>query len=299
MAPRRCAVLALSLVALTAGVFSVVGSCFAGALSPRRSPACHVRMAGPEGTKTYELWVDFRAQRLKKPQRTLQVSCGKVSLSPADGAASSLQAPQVKEGLLQLARGLREKFTKIGVEMPKGKLVNGVIVDKKFAKEVLEDLRDLQTPVYTARKEVDGETMHGSGFFVCTAADGKPVACLAPKQVRLSSTMPHAEEDVYGLEEDSSKEDREKQEAEEMQRYKEGLDDPSKYVLPPRKRMRELFGLPPEPRKPNKDRLLAKTLPPDALLWGRALMDRQRTGPVGYNLVIDRDAKATPISRRS
>lgn len=238
------------------------------------------RMAEGGSTSEYELWVDFRMQRLQKPQSTWAVGCGKVSVSPA----GALQSPKVKEGLLNLARTLREKFTKIGVALPKGKLVNGVVVDEKFAQEVLEEVKDLQIPVYTACKEVEGESMQGNSFFVCKAADGEPVACLAPKQIRLSSTQPHAAEDVYGFEEEGTKAEREKEEADEMDRYREGLKDPDKYVLPPRKRMRELFGLPPEPRKPDKNQLMAKTLPPDALLWGRALMDRQRSGKVGYNL---------------
>ncbi|CAE7204053.1 rsmC [Symbiodinium natans] len=124
------------------------------------------------------------------------------------------------------------------------------------------------------------ERLEGNAFFVCSAEDGmpdpqhmalcwlccglddrtRPIACLAPQQ-----------------------EEREEKEAEEMKQYQAG----SSLGLS--------GGLPPEKKTVEKGQLLAKTLPPDALLWGRALMQRfkENGGSVSYNLKVDRERKAT------
>lgn len=260
---------------------STDGADFAGASwwrSPRKVRS--VWAQGSEAPPEYELWVDFRAQR--------NVKLGELA------ATSLLQPPKVKEDLLNLAKGLQQKFDSIGVELPKGKLISGVMVDKQFVQEALDAVREMQVPVYTASKEVEGERLEGNAFFVCSAEDGMPIACLAPQQIRLSSQQPHAAEEVWGFAEESmSKAEREQIEAEEMKQYEAGLKDPSKYVMPPRKRMRELLGLPAEKKAVSKGQLLAKTLPPDALLWGRALMQRfkEKGGSVSYNLKVDRERK--------
>jgi len=240
--------------------------------------ARHGARALSEGAADYELWVDFRARRNAK--------LGELA------GTTTLESPKVKEILKDLAKNLAQTFDSIGVELPKGKLISGLIVDKKYVQETMEAVRELQVPVYITSKEIEGERLEGNAYFVCTADDEMPVACLAPKQVRLSSSQPYTAEEVWGLGEDPvSKAEREQQEAEEMRRYEEGLENPDKYVMPPRKRLRELMGFPAEEKKVVMGQLLAKTLPPDALLWGRALMQRykEKGGTVTYSLKVDRE----------
>eukprot|EP00438_Fugacium_kawagutii_P027710 Skav222559 [mRNA] locus=scaffold791:75073:86207:+ [translate_table: standard] len=169
MASRRCSLVGLALLGLICRS-TIRYLPFVGTGAHDQPVTRVVRRAEASAASTYELWADFRLQRLSKAPKILQESCGEVTVSPETG---SVQAPKVREGLQTLAKTLREKFEKIGVELPKGKLVNGVVVDRNFAEEVMEEVKDLQIPVYTACKEVGGETMQGNSFFVCKATDGE------------------------------------------------------------------------------------------------------------------------------
>ncbi|CAE7233847.1 rsmC [Symbiodinium sp. CCMP2456] len=209
--------------------------------------------------------------------------------------ADKLARETQNETTTKLAESLASATSAVEASTPDARKYMQTLLNLTRALAALEAVREMQVPVYTASKEVEGERLEGNAFFVCSAEDGMPIACLAPQQIRLSSQQPHAAEEVWGFAEESmSKAEREQKEAEEMKQYEAGLKDPSKYVMPPRKRMRELLGLPPEKKTVSKGQLLAKTLPPDALLWGRALMQRfkEKGGSVSYNLKVDRERKA-------
>eukprot|EP00420_Gonyaulax_spinifera_P007540 CAMPEP_0197923608 /NCGR_PEP_ID=MMETSP1439-20131203/94270_1 /TAXON_ID=66791 /ORGANISM="Gonyaulax spinifera, Strain CCMP409" /LENGTH=113 /DNA_ID=CAMNT_0043545995 /DNA_START=24 /DNA_END=365 /DNA_ORIENTATION=- len=81
-------------------------------------------------------------------------------------------------------------------------------------------------------------------------------------------------------------------------RYLEGLEDPDKYVPPMRRRLRELLGLPTDDDclPVTKGQVLAKTVPPDPLLWARALIQRSKDSGSEvprYSLKSDREAAAS------
>lgn len=84
-----------------------------------------------------------------------------------------------------------------------------------------------------------------------------PAHCPTLRKMYSALPAPRRELQARGQEDDKSKAENQKKEAEEMKRYREGgdiiasnisedfrrgLKDPEKYVLPPPSRMRELFG---------------------------------------------------------
>ncbi|CAE6943503.1 rsmC [Symbiodinium sp. CCMP2592] len=125
---------------------------------------------GSEAPPEYELWVDFRAQR--------NVKLGELA------ATSLLQPPKVKEDLLNLAKGLQQKFDSIGVELPKGKLISGVMVDKQFVQEALDAVREMQVPVYTASSDPQAECC--GSFVLSDFARLNNFACAEAKRWRVS-----------------------------------------------------------------------------------------------------------------
>mmetsp|Transcript_43937 Transcript_43937/g.71211 ORF Transcript_43937/g.71211 Transcript_43937/m.71211 type:complete len:327 (-) Transcript_43937:253-1233(-) len=253
-----------------------------------RSRSSHLALAAEsEGAAPpqYELWMDFRSGRLKVPGESPFMS------------NQLLECPKVKEMLLDLVKGLKKKYETIGVELPKGRIVDGVIVDERFKDEVVDALKDLGLPVYLASQDVEGEKLPGNNYFVTEAASGLPVAIVsATAQIRVTKNQPSTAHEVWSIaepEDPAVVAARKAEEEEELKKYKAGLEseDDSDYVLPPMSRLRELTGSAPE-QEIRKGRLLAKTLPPEPLLWGGALMQRIKNSGVSikYRIKFDRQA---------
>jgi len=234
------------------------------------------------------MWLDVRAARLAS-------SLSALGFAPAQ---EQLEQPNVKRTVLDLVNGLREKFDKIGVPQPKGRVVDAVLVDAPLAGAVIEDVRDLGLSVYTASRDIDGVKLPDGAFFVCDASTKMPVGALSSAPLRFTAAQRLTALDVWRMvpkEEPSEAEVEAKEEA--MRQYREGLDDESRYVPPPPSRIRELMGFSSEDDclPVTQGQVLAKTLPPDPLLWARALMQRRKevgSGVPAYSLRSDREAAA-------
>jgi len=234
------------------------------------------------------MWLDLRMSVMAK-------ALGSLGFAQAQQPD---QKPDVKATLKELLEGLREKFGNIGMPQPKGKIVDAVLVEERWRASVAEDVEDLGLAVYTASRDIEGVKLPGGAFFVCDAATEMPVGALEAPPVQFSAAQRFTVQDVWSFvpKEEPSQEEAETEE-EVMRRYKEGLEDDAEYVPPPWSRIRELMGVPSEegclPVK--KGQVLARILPPNPLLWARALMQQRKdAGSRVPTYRIKSDSKAVP-----
>lgn len=219
----------------------------------------------------FECWVDFRAGRFKNPSAS------------AFASVMLAECPKVRESILELVGAVKQSFSSSAIDLPDKNFLDGVILDEEFGEEAQEQLQNLGIPVYTANRSIEGQKLPGNAAFVCSVEDGMPFAISVPTQVIVSQRQRQGAENIYAfaVEDADAKAAREREEEEEMARYKEGLADDSKYVLPPKKRMNELFGL-----STNRGaqlpvgQLLAKAIPPHPLVWAKILMVRGGGGNI-------------------
>lgn len=202
--------------------------------------------------------------------------------------------------LVELAEDLQRKFAKFGLKQPKSKVVEGIIVDDQFGAQAVEAVKELGLKVYVPRATFQGETLPEKGIWVIDASTDLPVGAIVNIEVFFTSAQRGMAQDVRLIvpkEEDPEEEARKKEEEEAMERYREGLRDPAKYVLPPPNRMQKLFGAPQEEDTSipvSYGRMLAKLLPNDPILWARFLMQKSKAGAanggVAYTLPSDQKA---------
>lgn len=255
--------------------------------------ACAAAEGGAEAASStpdgVPLWLDVRVSRMAK-------ALGSLGFAKAQ---STDARPDVKQSMKELLAGLREKFTNIGMPQPQGKVVDGVLVEEQYLESVIEEVKDLGLPVYTAARNIEGVKLPGGALFVRDAATQLPVGALEapPIQYSASQSQRQTAQDVWSIvpKEEPSPEEVAEQEA-IMKRYKEGLENNDvEYVPPPMSRIRELMGVATEEDclQVEKGQVLAKIIPPNPLLWARAIMQRRKeagSGVPSYRLRSDSEA---------
>jgi len=232
------------------------------------------------------LWLDTRASRADK-------ALGSLGFSRAQQLD---EQPDVKARMKELLAGLREKFDNIGMSMPKGKIVDAVLVEEQWKEAVLEDVKDLGLPVYTVARDLEGVRLPGGASFVCDAGTRMPMGALEPPPIQFSTTQRLSAQSVWSfVPKEEPSQEKVKAEAENMDRYEKGLKNEDEYVSPPWSRIRELMGASSDedclPVK--KGQVLATIMPPNPLVWARAIVQRRKdagSGVPAYRLKSDREA---------
>uniref|UniRef100_A0A7S1R8F4 Uncharacterized protein n=1 Tax=Alexandrium catenella TaxID=2925 RepID=A0A7S1R8F4_ALECA len=215
------------------------------------------------------LWLDIRVSRMAQ-------ALGNIGVGQAQQPDAR---PDVKQSIKELLAGLREKFQSIGMLQPKGDLVDAILVEAEFTGDVQEQVKDLGIAVYTARRDMDGVKLPSGALFVCDATTQMPIGAFDAPPIKFSASKRLIAQDVWSIvpKEEPLPEEVAEQEA-IMKRYKEGLDDDSKYVPPTWSRIRYLLGFPTDDDclQVEKGKVLAKLLPPNPLIWARAIMQRRK-----------------------
>lgn len=281
----------------------------AGAAPQHRATAAllsRAAVAGNEGENTggdsgeWQLWLDLRKGK--------KINIDGVWMESPDAN----DAPEVMKVMTELTKTVREKFDNIGLAPPRLPIVQGVLVDSCGITYALNQSEELRLPLFVAIREIDGTRLPGvRSLFVCNAKTKEPVAALAAPPVQFGTAKKPQLSEVRRILPAEDWEDaiREKEEsdAQEMEAYMRGVNGEGEYLWPSRRRMRELFGFVDHdeavPTLPiGFGQLLAKAVPPDALLWARELVKRQRevSGETpSYNLRSDREKAAAAAAAAS
>lgn len=218
-----------------------------------------------------ELWLDCR-----KNQR---VFIDGITMAAPD----SEHIKEIKVRLSKLSSELSVLMDNLGLPQPTGKLVDAVLVETDAKDDALEDAKALGLRVYYAARTLTGFEpldVPNSDFLIDAATD-VPVAAVAPLSMQYGLRPVAAKIWRYEAEvEKAVIEEKKAKFAAEMQRYREGLEDESKYVFPPKTRMAELMGLDKDTFKAGgpltRSGVFARLLPPDPTIWGRAWIERQK-----------------------
>jgi len=264
----------------------------AAATAEAAAPAAPAGLAGEE----IGFWLDFRPSRMKMPAGSQLFRSG----------MTDEEMPEITAVIATLLRELKEKLKKIGIVPPGAReIVRAVIVEQSLAEKVSVGTKKLGIPLFVVKANINGTSLPWKASIVVEESSGIPVGALAPPPTRLTTLQPQTALEVSSLQPldmAAVAAEKAKEEA-ELARYFEGLKDPEKYVSPPKSRLRWLLGgtsdeIQGETFAVGPGAVFAKTMPPDAIMWARALMQRRKEGGKGkpsYTVPSDRTSKATPI----
>jgi len=212
------------------------------------------------------LWLDFRQERLAR--------------LPGSGPYVSLKVsedwnPSIKSALNDLMSGLREKLKIIGVTDLSDKVVAAALVDEEKAETIIEEVKDLGMAVYTASRDIDGLTLPGGASWVFDATSKKVIGGLQAPPLALSQTVKLTPLDVWKIEPKATEDEKPQisEKAEAADGDKVNID-----------KLCELLNIEDQDRDAvavQPGRTLAKVVPPEPLLWARALMLQRKESGAG------------------
>jgi len=277
-----------------------VGTIVAAASPASGTPSLQVSTGDGHVTADLPLWLDVRKGRE-----------GIIDGIPVTANVLGAEAnTMVNETLMELVEGVRPKLKLLGISTPPEQLIDGVLLGEQVTPEGLDSVRALGFDVYVVATNLDGVTLPRGNKFVCNT-EKVPVGAVSLKEdfgLRADGRRNTVTEVWSFMPNEDKRENTEEEQAEQdaMDRYKEGLQDDSKYVPPPPKRVRELFS---RSRDDQGDALnvvrgevLARALPPEPLLWARFLVQRwKETGTMGtvtYKIKSDYDSPEKLAWRR-
>lgn len=207
-----------------------------------------------------QLWLDFRQERTARLKGNFAFATLKVSEDVN---------PSIVSAIDDLKSGLQEKLKIIGVTDLGDQVVAAALVDPEKAEAIIQEVKDLGIPVYTACQELEGLKLPGRASWVCDAATGKEVfGGLQAPPMQLTQTMKLTALDIWKIVPKATEDGSPEAAAQEAE-----LD-----------RLCELFDVRDDDRgalpvQPGKT--LAKALPPDPLLWARAIMQQRKESGAG------------------
>jgi len=220
----------------------------------------------PDATPSTDipLWLDFRQER------TARVS-GKVAF--ASLKVSEDVNPSIVSAMEDLTSGLREKLKIIGVTDLSDKVVSAALVDEEKAEAIVQEVKDLGIPVYTACQELEGLKLPGRASWVCDATSKEVIGGLQAPPMQLTQTMKLTALDVWKIMPKVAEDEKLRISSEAEAAGVASFE-----------RLCEMFDV----RDDDKDALpvqpgqtLAKALPPDPLLWARAIMQQRKESGAG------------------
>lgn len=189
-----------------------------------------------------------------------------------------MNASYVIDMVQRHADDVKARLGSVGVALGPETFHDGVLVTEDLLPEVKQELEDLNVPVFHEARELKGVEMTDEHSVWILDGLGEPVGIMGRRKASLRATEEVAQ-DVWSVKiKDDTTLAAEKEAADAaMRRYKEGLNDPSKYVPPPPERQAELSGGPRPVNLPfEKVSIAAKALGMDVIAWSRAVMVRKR-----------------------
>jgi len=217
---------------------------------------------------------------------------------------SADEMPEITKVVRDLLSELKTKLSTIGIVMPPAKeIVQAVLVDPGMADKVSEGIKKLGIPFFVVVPQINGTRLPWKANIIVEVESGVPVGALALPQMTHTTLMPKTPLEVSSLLPlDAGQVDSKKAAEEEaLARYFEGLKDPSKYVPPPMSRLDWMFGTRDDTKVEGKTfafdqgRVVAKSMPPDAIMWARALMLRRKESGKKTEYTVPSKKKAAPV----